>query len=184
MGPGIRAAVDAHFPIDEREELSQKLFLQHFDALAEPFSETADPVHVTASAIIVDDQERPALIGAGSTVLVLHKRLDRWVQPGGHIEEGELVWEAALRESREETGLDVRHPAGGPLLVHLDVHEAPKGHTHLDLRYLLIAPADDPQPAEGESQHVRWVPWADAVSQVDSGLGAALRAMANDSLPI
>ena len=52
---------------------------------------------------------------------------------------------AAVRETLEETGLAASHPEPGPTLVHVDVHDAPKGHVHLDLRYLLHAPDDDPR---------------------------------------
>ena len=45
----------------------------------------------------------------------------------------------------------MEHPAAGPRLIHLDVHEAALGHTHLDLRYLLLGADDDPQPPAGES---------------------------------
>ena len=43
------------------------------------------------------------------------------------------------------------HPPGGPRLIHVDVHDAAHGHTHLDLRYLLVAPDRDPAPPPGES---------------------------------
>lgn len=177
MRAGVRAAVAARFPVDAREELSQRLFLSHFDALADPFSETADPVHVTSSAIVVSAGSSPATLHEGSVALVRHKRLGVWLQPGGHIEPGELTWEAAVRESREETGLDVRHPAGGPALCHVDVHPGPKGHTHLDLRYLLVASEVAPRPAAGESPDVRWYRWADAVDVADAGLRGALVAL-------
>ena len=55
---------------------------------------------------------------------------------------------AARREAIEELGLDVVHPDVGPHLIHLDVHEAALGHTHLDLRYLLLGPTDDPHPPQ------------------------------------
>ena len=105
--------------------------------LPEPFDEHAAAVHVTGSAVVV---------GRRGTVLHLHKRLHRWLQPGGHLEAGEAPWDAALRESEEETGLVVSHPDGGPRLLHVDVHPAAQGHTHLDLRYLLVSADADPVP--------------------------------------
>jgi hypothetical protein len=60
--------------------------------------------------------------------------------------------------------------------VHLDVHPAAKGHTHLDLRYLLTCddPTAEPAPPPGESQQVRWFSWADAIAVADAGLVDAL----------
>jgi 8-oxo-dGTP pyrophosphatase MutT (NUDIX family) len=132
-----------------------------------PLSEHADPAHLTASAVV---------IGTRGTVLHVHRRTGAWLQPGGHIEEGESPWDAAIRETVEETGLDVRHPDGGPLLVHVDVHPAPRGHVHLDLRYLLLAPDDDPCPATGESPEARWFTWEEADAVADESLRNALRA--------
>ena len=64
--------------------------------------------------------------------------------------------DAALREATEELGLAVEHPAAGPLLIHLDVHEAAHAHTHLDLRYLLLGADADPMPPPDESPDARW----------------------------
>ena len=72
-----------------------------------------------------------------------------------------------MRERIEETGLPVAHPVGGPVLIHLDVHEASKGHTHLDLCYLVFAPDEDPDPPEGESQEIRWFSWNEAEAIAD-----------------
>jgi 8-oxo-dGTP pyrophosphatase MutT (NUDIX family) len=156
------AAFDARTP---RERESQRRFLAELDRLPHPFSENADPVHITGSAIIV---------GPRGVVLHFHKRLQRWMQPGGHLDPGETPWDAALRESIEETGLPVSHPPGGPQFVHLDVHPAAKGHTHLDLRYLLHSPDVDPAPPPGESQQVRWFSWDDAIAIADEALVDAL----------
>ena len=172
---GVRVAVANRFPVDAREELSQRLFLDALSELADPLSEHADPTHVTASAIVV---------GERGTVLHRHKRLGLWLQPGGHLDPGEPPWDAALREAVEETGLDVRHPQGGPVLVHVDVHPGPKGHTHLDLRYLLIGPPDDPAPAEGESDECRWFAWDEAVAVADPGLRGALERLRHEELPV
>ena len=69
---------------------------------------------------------------------------------------------AARREALEELGLAVEHPADGPRLIHLDVHEAALGHTHLDLRYLLLGADADPHPPPGESPEARWCSWDEA----------------------
>ena len=113
---------------------------------------------MTASAIVV---------GRRGTVLHLHKRLGIWMQPGGHIDAGETADTAARREAMEELGLAVEHPAGGPRLLHVDVHEAALGHTHLDLRYLLLAADADPDPPPGESQEARWCAWDEAQDLAD-----------------
>ena len=62
--------------------------------------------------------------------------------------------------------------------MHVDVHDAPRGHLHLDLRYLLLAPDDEPAPAPGESQEARWFSWAEADEVADESLRNALRAAA------
>lgn len=154
-----------HAAADPRERAAQARFLECLDTLPRPFDEEADLVHVTGSAVVV---------GERGTVLHLHKRLRRWMQPGGHVDPGEAAWEAAHRESEEETGLRLRHPDGGPRLIHLDVHEAAKGHTHLDLRYLLLAPDDDPAPPPGESPEARWYGWDEALAVADDALVGAL----------
>lgn len=164
----VQEAVSERIPVDAREADSLATFLAEFGRLERPFDEAAGPVHVTGSAIVT---------GPRGVVLHLHKRLGIWLQPGGHIEPGEMPWEGALREAEEETGLAVRHPAEGPRLVHVDVHPGPRGHTHLDLRYLLLADDRDPSPAPGESQEVRWFSWDDAIARADPGLVGALRAV-------
>src|ERR1700685_3125629 len=102
----VRALVAEHRPTSKREAEAKARFLAELDHLADPFDEHADPTHVTASAIVV---------GRRGTVLHLHKRLARWMQPGGHIDPGEDPSEAARREATEELGLEVRHPRDTPL---------------------------------------------------------------------
>lgn len=165
----LRRAVETFDPLTEREMESRQRMLVELDRLGRPFDRDADPVHVTGSAIIV---------GARGTVLHRHKRLGIWLQTGGHVGPGETPAEAARREAVEETGLPVRHPDSGPSLLHLDVldvHDAYVGHTHMDLRYLLIAPDLEPTPPAGESQEVRWFSLAEAEAVADAGLIDALR---------
>jgi len=155
-----------HRPADEREAEAISRFLSELSELSRPCDETAGPVHVTASGIVV---------GRRGTVLHRHRRLGRWMQPGGHVEPGESPAEAARRESEEETGLALAHGPGGPRLVHVDVHEAADGHTHLDLRFLLLGSDDDPAPPPGESPDARWCAWDEAEAMADDALASGLR---------
>lgn len=165
----VAEMLKTHQPVDAREEESIRTFLSVVPTLVDPCNEHANVVHVTASAIVVND--------AGDKVaLHLHKRLNMWLQPGGHIEPGETPAQGALREAIEETGLPVRHEQEGGLFVHLDVHPGPKGHTHLDVRYVVRAPEVAMVPAAGESPDARWCLWSEAFDIADAGLVGALQA--------
>ena len=162
----LRRELASHHAADAREEAACAHVRAALGRLARPFDEEADLEHVTASAVVV---------GVRGTVLHVHKRLGIWLQPGGHLDGEEAPEHAARREAGEETGLAVAHPAGGPVLVHVDVHAAARRHVHLDLRYLLVAPDEYPDPAPGESPQVAWFSWEDALAVADDALVGALR---------
>ncbi|MEP7105048.1 MAG: NUDIX domain-containing protein [Chloroflexota bacterium] len=152
-------------PIDARERESITRVAAELDRLPNPFDRDADPVHLTGSVLVT---------GSRGVVLHRHKRLGLWLQPGGHLDPGEEPAEAALREAREETGLECGWTPFGRRLLHVDVHPAAHGHTHLDLRYVAAAEGE-PAPPPNESQLVRWFSWEDAVAIADPGLAGALR---------
>jgi 8-oxo-dGTP pyrophosphatase MutT (NUDIX family) len=158
----VWAALAHGVPVDEREAAARRRFAAELDRLRRPFDQTADAVHITASAVVV---------GPRGVVLHRHKRLGLWLQPGGHVEPGEDPVDAARREVTEETGLsgdlvDIRP-------VHLDVHGGGRGHVHLDLRWLIEAQGD-PAPHAGESPDVRWFGWDAAQAIADPGLAGFL----------
>ena len=110
------------------------------------------PLHVTASAAVLSPD-------GARTCLVLHAKIGQWVQPGGHLEPPDAsVAGAALREVLEETGL-----AGSvaPVPLGLSRHPAPCRpgvvDWHLDVQFLVVAPAAAPQ-VSAESRDVRWFP--------------------------
>ncbi|NQY57461.1 MAG: NUDIX domain-containing protein [Ilumatobacteraceae bacterium] len=171
----VRADVAGRQAVDAREERSIADFIAAYDELADPFSYEAGRVHVTGSGIVVS---------ARGVLLLRHKRLGLWLQPGGHLEPGETPWDGALRECNEETGLDldfigVPDRSGVPELLHVDVHEGGRGHTHLDLRYLLGGDERDPAPPEGESQEIDWFSWEAAIDRADPGLRGLLLHLAD-----
>jgi 8-oxo-dGTP pyrophosphatase MutT (NUDIX family) len=133
-------------PVDEREAGSIVATLDRLTWPEDPFDERVSEHHVTASAFVVS---------ARGVILLRHRLLGIWVQPGGHIDPGEGPEEAALRETLEETGLAVTHRSPAELFQ-VDVHPGPHGHTHYDLRYGLVAPPLDPSPGHGESREVYW----------------------------
>lgn len=142
----------------------------------DPFDRRIAEGHLTGSAVV--------LCESGERVLLLHHRkLERWLQPGGHAEPGERSGpQVALREALEETGIvGLRLHPGPPLLLDVDVHPIPArrnepAHSHLDLRYLVLAPRDaQPSRQEEESADLRYFGWDElAALGLDRGLQRAL----------
>lgn len=121
------------------------------------------PGHVTTSAFIVSPDRLQVL-------LIHHRTIGRWLQPGGHWEPAASFAESAAREGVEETavaGLEI-HPwhRGGDLPLVIDSHEVPgkpsrneAPHYHHDLQYLFIAdPALPLVPQEDEVSAAVWFP--------------------------
>jgi 8-oxo-dGTP pyrophosphatase MutT (NUDIX family) len=169
-------ALARHTPGDAKEAADRGKILDFVRAHERPFDRAIREGHLTASAIVVSAD--------GSHVLLLHHRkLDRWLQPGGHAEPGESAGElVALREAFEESGIAglALHPAA-PRPLDLDVHVFPaRGsdpqHEHLDLRYLVVAPSGARfSPDLAELHELRWVAWRDTDSYgPDDGLRRAL----------
>ncbi len=114
--------------------------------------------HITASTWIVNPDRSKVL-------LTHHAKLHKWVQLGGHTDEGEDWTEAALREAREESGLTgLRLVFSG--LFDLDIHEIPtrpgqEKHDHYDLRFLVEADDSVPLTVSEESHALAWVALSD-----------------------
>ncbi len=130
-------------------------------AQAMAFSRSCLEGHITGSAFIVNPARNRSLF-------VSHKKLGRWLQPGGHCEEGETAFEAACREAREETGLEVS-PLLGARLFDIDVHPIPAregvpAHLHYDLRYLFMA-EEGGETASEESHAVSWLGFDEAMAR-------------------
>ncbi|SFS67982.1 NUDIX hydrolase [Halostagnicola kamekurae] len=123
--------------------------------------------HFTVTLYIVND---------GATALHAHDKLGKRIPPGGHIDRDELPHEAAIRECREETGLEASIPrvqdslesdAGRSLpqprrqmLYDVDVYDGAVGHQHIDHVYFGSVPSREIDPGPGEAGVDAWAWYA------------------------
>lgn len=132
---------------------------------------SCEPGHVTASALVLDHRGEHAL-------LTLHPRVGRWLQLGGHCEESDGdITAAALREATEESGIDGLRidPEMAALHVHPLTCSLGVPTRHLDLQFVVHAPAGTEFVRSDESLDLRWWP-LDAMPQDDPALVTLARA--------
>jgi 8-oxo-dGTP pyrophosphatase MutT (NUDIX family) len=157
---GLREDLRAHVAADDQEARDLETIRAFVARHRDPFDRAILEGHLTGSAVVVSAE--------GDRLLLLHHRkLERWLQPGGHGDPGETSGEAvALREACEETGLEgLRLHPSAPRPLDVDVHDIPArggepAHEHLDLRYLVVAPAEASLVRRPEeSNDLRWFSW-------------------------
>jgi 8-oxo-dGTP pyrophosphatase MutT (NUDIX family) len=153
MKPVSVASLIRHAP-GVPDPKSRELILMLLELTSAPFSRHQfTPGHITCTGLVLAPDGERAL-------LVHHRRLDRWLLPGGHVEpEDAEIWDAARREVIEETGADLL-PDSSPPLVGLDVHGIPAGkgepyHLHHDLLFHFRALSDRCELSH-ESRDIAW----------------------------
>lgn len=157
----LGAIIARHVPADAAERFETAAWLA-LSANPAMLTKAGTPAHFTASAVPMDPE-------TGRVCLVLHGKINQWVQPGGHMETGDdSVAAAAARELAEETGLE-GEPDPVPLL--LSRHPAPCGFGdwHLDVQLLVPTP-ERPPIVSDESHDVAWFDHDDLPHDVASGV--------------
>jgi ADP-ribose pyrophosphatase YjhB (NUDIX family) len=154
-----RAVLAAWLAPDEAQEALRCAFIELLDAQPDGMFRHCQPEHVTGSALIVRGYED----GDGEVLLVRHAKAGKWLQTGGHCEPADVTLaQAALREAREESGIDSL--TVDPVPLQLSRHAVPfcgpppRGGHHLDVQFLVHAPADAEIDPGADEDEARWFP--------------------------
>lgn len=146
--------MDSWRPGAAGQESLRQAFLGFLHAREDACARSCAAGHLTASAVLLDHERRHVL-------LTLHPRVGRWLQLGGHCEPGDgSLADAALREAREESGIEDLRIAPEP--SHLDVHPITCSlgvpTRHFDVRFTVQAPPGARPVRSDESADLRWWP--------------------------
>jgi 8-oxo-dGTP pyrophosphatase MutT (NUDIX family) len=166
----LLSKLSAYVAEDRADAAALERIRRFVESSPDPFSR-AYPEHVTGSAVVA----RP---DGSAFLLVHHRRLDRWLQPGGHAEEEDRsIFETALREAKEETGVTELEAPLGDRVLDVDIHRVPRRgnespHLHLDIRHLLTTTKE---PAAAPVREVRGVAWYTFDGALGSGTDASFR---------
>jgi 8-oxo-dGTP pyrophosphatase MutT (NUDIX family) len=170
---GIIGELERYEPDNQEEADYHHSVAAWLRSASAPFNRTCyQPGHIVASAFVL----------TGSTdglALIFHRKLQRWLQPGGHLTANETTpADSARREAEEELGLKLRQPEGS--LFDLDVHRIPRSggepsHLHFDFRYLFRSPQIALHPGS-DALEAQWFSLRDAeLLASDAGLRRAVR---------
>lgn len=155
---------------------TEQAVIEQFDAFLaahnDAFERSNHVGHLTGSSWLVSEDGRRVL-------LMHHRKLDRWLQPGGHADGEADLASVALREAQEETGINRLRVEGG--VFDIDRHLIPSRgreleHWHYDVRYVVRAGADERFVVNAESRALAWRPVVEVAD--DESLEASLRRMA------
>ncbi len=161
----LLALLDMYQPTAEESQFKKDM-IAFIEAHLDCFERSLEIGHITASAWLVDKNNTHAL-------LMHHAKLERWFQLGGHCD-GEPDTEAvAIKEAKEESGIqsierfdsnELRNKNGlvGPFIFDIDIHKIPEykgipAHDHYDVRFLLRVTSDEKVIQNSESKELRWI---------------------------
>ena len=151
-------SIEKYSPFNEQEEKDKALILQFLRENSDAFQRSNKIAHMTASSWVVNRSRTRVL-------LAYHKIYDSWTWTGGHADGETDLLSVAMREVREETGVENVRPLSRDIysleVLTVDGHEKRgeyvPGHLHLNITYLLEADENDPLSVrEEENRAVGW----------------------------
>lgn len=143
-----------HPPANDHEAAMRLQMIRFVNEYPDCFERSLLVGHITGSAWIVNPERTRVL-------LTHHRKLDRWLQLGGHADGDPNVLDVALREAREESGAEAVYPVTDTIFD-VDIHQIPlhhdePAHFHYDVRYLFEMDDHMPLNISGESKELAWI---------------------------
>lgn len=141
-------------PLDGAEQEYKEVILDFLDQYHNAFERSLEVGHITASAWLINKDNTHAL-------LTHHKKLNKWLQLGGHCDGNADALAVAIKEAQEESGImEIQSLFCG--IFDIDVHLIPetkneKAHYHYDIRFLLRVVSDEKITVSSESHDLAWV---------------------------
>jgi len=158
----LRTLLLAYSPTDGIEQEHHTSILTFLENTANPLSRDTPEGHVTASCLAIHPID-------ASMVVLWHKKIGRWLQPGGHVEDSDpSVADASLRELCEETGASVTDIQTFLGIIDIDIHPIPAHknqpeHLHYDVRFGFVM-STSWAPGEGS----QWMSAEQVAATLDS----------------
>jgi 8-oxo-dGTP pyrophosphatase MutT (NUDIX family) len=142
-------------PTSEEEKHCKDKMLQLYEAKGEKaFKRNSLEAHFTASALIINTSTKELL-------LLHHKKLNKWLQPGGHADGETNLEKVARKEVYEETGLNNLKLASNGV-YDIDIHHIPESkgipeHYHYDVRFAYFCNRKEKTKINSESNDFQWI---------------------------
>ena len=152
---GLLESLKNYTPLDEHDQKNLEALRAFIQKNPHGFDRNSKEGHVTASAWILNPAKTAVL-------LTHHKKLKKWIQLGGHCDGNPDTLAVALREAKEESGIEKIVPLTEEI-YDIGIHEIPEredepAHVHYDVRYLLQTTVCDRLHISDESIDLQWVP--------------------------
>jgi 8-oxo-dGTP pyrophosphatase MutT (NUDIX family) len=154
MKTDLLSLLRAYCPTDAQEMKFKEEILSFIASNEDCYGRNPKVGHITSSAWLLNSSGEKAL-------LMHHKKLDIWVQPGGHCDGDNDVLNSAIREAKEESGISDIVPVNYEIFD-IDIHTIPENkneseHQHYDIRFLLKTSDNDNFNMNVESKELSWI---------------------------
>ncbi len=156
----LLSLLERYIPSCQEEEGLKEDMITFVNKNHNCFDRKLEEGHITGSAWLLNKDGDKAL-------LMHHRKLDKWFQPGGHADGDSDVLAVAVKEAQEESGIKAIEVVNSDIFD-IDIHLIPenskeKEHFHYDIRFLLQVKSDEELSNNGESKELRWLDADDVI---------------------